>query len=53
MLFAAEDFFRWQPHPEIWVLVIGLVGLYTYALRSIGPRAVASYKSTCSASSVP
>ncbi len=40
MLFAAEDFFRWQPHPEIWVLVIGLIGLYTYALRSIGPRAV-------------
>ena len=40
MLFAAEDFFRWQPHPEIWVLVIGLVGLYTYAVRSLGPRAV-------------
>ena len=40
MLFAAEDFFRWQPHPEIWVLVLGLAGLYAYALRSIGPRAV-------------
>jgi len=40
VLFAAEDFFRWQPHPEIWVLVLGLVGLYTYAVRSLGPRAV-------------
>jgi putative membrane protein len=40
VLFAAEDFFRWQPHPEIWVLLVGLAGLYTYALRSIGPRAV-------------
>ena len=40
MLFAAEDFFRWQPHPEVWVLVIGLAGLYVYALRTIGPRAV-------------
>lgn len=40
MLFAAEDFFRWQPHPEIWVLVLGLAGLYVYALRAIGPRAV-------------
>ena len=40
VLFAAEDFFRWQPHPEVWVLVIGLAGLYVYALRTIGARAV-------------
>jgi putative membrane protein len=40
VLFAAEDFFRWQPHPEIWVLVLGVTGLYVYALRAIGPRAV-------------
>lgn len=40
MLLAAEDFFRWQPRPEIWLLVIGLTGLYIYALRGIGPRAV-------------
>ena len=40
MLFAAEDFFRWQPHPEVWVLVVGLAGLYWYALREIGPKAV-------------
>ena len=40
MLFAAEDFFRWQARPEIWLLVFGLIGLYIYALRVIGPRAV-------------
>ncbi len=40
MLFAAEDFFRWQPHPEVWVLILGLTGLYVYALRSLGPRLV-------------
>jgi putative membrane protein len=40
VLFAAEDFFRWQPRPEIWLLVFGLIGLYIYALRAIGPRAV-------------
>jgi len=40
VLFAAEDFFRWQPHPEVWVLLVGLAGLYVYALRSLGPRLV-------------
>lgn len=40
MLFAAEDFFRWQPRPEVWVLVLGLAVLYWYALRVIGPKAV-------------
>ncbi len=38
---ASPDFFRWQPHPEVWVLVGGLLVLYVYALRAIGPRAVA------------
>ena len=39
---AAEqvDFWRWVPHPEVWVLVAGLVGLYAYAARVIGPKAV-------------
>lgn len=41
MLFAAEDFFRWQWHPEVWVLIGGLTVLYVYALRSLGPRLVA------------
>ena len=40
VLLAAEDFFRWQPHPEVWVLLVGLVGLYVYALKAIGPVAV-------------
>ena len=39
MLLAA-DFWRWQAHPEVWVLLVGLVGLYVFALRSIGPRVV-------------
>ena len=41
-LFAAEevDFWRWVPHPEVWLLVGGLVGLYVYAARVIGPKAV-------------
>jgi putative membrane protein len=40
VLFAAEDFFRWQPHPEVWILVLGVAGLYWWALRSIGPKVV-------------
>ncbi len=35
---SGEDFFRWQPHPEVWVLLAGLIGLYVHALRSLGPR---------------
>ena len=37
---AEADFWRWVPHPEVWVLVGGLVGLYVYAARVIGPKAV-------------
>ncbi|MDZ7674606.1 MAG: cytochrome c oxidase assembly protein [Acidimicrobiales bacterium] len=37
---VTEDFWRWQPHPEVWLLLIGLIGLYVYALRSLGPRLV-------------
>ncbi len=40
LLLAAEDFWRWRPHPEVWLLVVGLVGLYVYALRELGPRVV-------------
>jgi len=43
MLAAAAqsaDFFRWVPHPEVWVLVGGLIGLYSYAGRVIGPKVV-------------
>ncbi len=37
---SQADFWRWVPHPEVWVLVGGLVGLYVYAARVIGPKAV-------------
>ena len=39
---AAEsvDFFRWVPHPEVWLLVGSVVGLYAYAAKVIGPKAV-------------
>jgi putative membrane protein len=37
---AQADYWRWVPHPEVWVLVVGLVGLYAYAARVIGPKAV-------------
>jgi putative membrane protein len=40
VLLAAADYWRWQPHPEVWLLVGGLVVLYVYALRSLGPRLV-------------
>ena len=33
-------FWRWVPHPEVWLLVAGLVGLYLYAARVIGPKVV-------------
>lgn len=34
-----EDAFRWQPHPEIWVLVLGIAALGVYAVKRIGPSA--------------
>ena len=34
------DFWRWQPHPEVWLLVGGVVVLAIYALRVIGPKVV-------------
>jgi len=41
MLAASDtDFWRWVPHPEVWLLVVGLVGLYVYAARVIGPKTV-------------
>jgi putative membrane protein len=30
----------WRPHPEVWVLVLGLVALAFYAVRVIGPKVV-------------
>ena len=36
----AVDPWRFQPHPEVWLLVAFLVGAYVYMVRVIGPRAV-------------
>ena len=37
---AAVDAWRWQPHPEVWFLVLGVVGLSLYVTRVIGPKVV-------------
>ncbi len=29
---------RYQPHPEVWLLVIGLVAAFVYTVRVLGPR---------------
>lgn len=34
------DPWRFQAHPEVWLLVIAVVASYTYAVRVIGPRVV-------------
>ena len=39
-LAAGADFWRWQPHPEVWVLVGGVAALSWYALRVVGPKVV-------------
>lgn len=37
---GGTEFFRWVPHPEVWLLVGGITVLYAYAIRVIGPKAV-------------
>ncbi len=37
---GGTDFWRWVPHPEVWLLVVAVVGLYVYAARVIGPKVV-------------
>jgi putative membrane protein len=34
------DFWRWQPHPEVWLLVGGVILLAIYALRVVGRKVV-------------
>lgn len=42
MILAADtDIWRYQAHPEVWVLVIGAIALAWYAVKVIGPHAVA------------
>jgi putative membrane protein len=33
------DPWRFQGHPEIWLLILFLIGAYTYAVKVIGPQA--------------
>ena len=37
---AAVDPWRFQPHPEVWLLIAAVIGLGYYAARVIGPAAV-------------
>ena len=37
---AAPNFWRWQPHPEVWFVVASVVALGFYAVRVIGPKVV-------------
>jgi putative membrane protein len=40
LLAAGTDFWRWQPHPEVWVLVGGVAALALYAVKVVGPKVV-------------
>lgn len=35
---GAASAWAWHPHPEAWLLVLGLAGAYLLALRRLGPR---------------
>lgn len=37
---VSADAWRWQPHPEVWLLVAALTAFYVYAARRIGPKVV-------------
>lgn len=37
---ASTDYFRWQPHPEVWLLLGSIVALAFYATRVLGPKVV-------------
>ena len=41
-LLAAEGPLRWQPHPEVWFLVLCVLGLGLYVTRVIQPKMVAA-----------
>ena len=40
LLAAGTDPWRWQPHPEVWVLVAGIVIVGGYGVRVIAPKVV-------------
>jgi len=37
-MIAAIDPWQWRPHPEVWLLLAGIVGLGFYATRVIAPK---------------
>lgn len=39
-MLAAIDPWAFRPHPEVWLLVAGIIGLGLYATRVIGPKVV-------------
>ncbi|NNC79174.1 MAG: cytochrome c oxidase assembly protein [Acidimicrobiales bacterium] len=39
-MFAAVDAWSWRPHPEVWVLLAGIIGLGYYAVHIIAPKVV-------------
>ena len=40
-MFAADpNIWRFQPHPDVWLLVISAVVLWVYAIKVIGPKVV-------------
>ena len=41
-MIAAVDPWEWQPHPEVWILLAGIIGLGYYATHIIGPKVVGS-----------
>lgn len=40
-MIAASAFPGWQPHVEVWLLIVGVIGCGVYVSRVIQPRAVA------------
>jgi putative membrane protein len=39
-VWATVSPWQFQPHPEVWLLVVSVVGSYIYAIRRIGPQVV-------------
>ena len=40
MSLLATNYWAWQPHPEVWLLIGATFGLYLWAGRTIGPKVV-------------
>ena len=44
LVVAAINPWAWEPHPEVWVLVVAILVLGIWAVKGIGPKVVASDK---------